>query len=543
MQRLGWTPTGPLSFKDAQGTSHAFLTLGPRLVSALARRDWMHSLRSKASESLGMTGADKLDLYHARKLLLGGFPFSPLERGSLVNFLVQGIWTKHRLEASGYLVGDTDCVLCRGAVDTVAHRVFECPASEAARSDLLSADELHKLINEPSCKWARMGLATDPALACPRPATEGDEFWHREGDTIQSIFAGGGDLYLDGSCTQEWHPSLNRAAWAIVRLDHSGVLLGRVSGPVWSTLPQTSPCAEFVAYAAAAQHARPQTNLHVDYQGVVAAHHSATRLSYHKTFAGVTRSATTCENWPNVANVLKVKAHQDLSTLDIWSDQWLHAKGNHLADAAAKQALEQHPPIGDTDGLRALSDLAVKVCKLAARVLPLWPTESGRFQKVATLRPEAPRGSQAEAPATPSALAPSHSFVWRRGVYRCERCLLKATTEQGMLQRRDAKCPGQSAAIARTISGDWGHSLFGFEVIPTGEPLLGCVLCGAFCTSMPRSLAKPCPGQPAHTESKFAVTAMAEGRHPQRVKAKQGLLLSPGVLIDRQLYANDMDQQ
>ena len=119
--------------------------------------------------------------------------------------------------------------------------------------------------------------------------------------------------------------------------------------------------------------------------------------------------------------------------------------------------------------------------------------------------------------------------------------MMKATTEQGMLQRRGSKCPGESAAIARAVSADFGHKIFGFKVIPSGEGLLGCIRCGVFCTSMPRALAKACPGRPAHTESKFAIAAMSDGRHPQRVKAKQGFLLTEGVPFDRQLFADIMD--
>ena len=90
MQRLGWTPTGPLSFTDAQGVSHAILSIGPKLFSALAKRDWMMGIKKRASESLGMVGDERLDLYHARKLLLGKNPCTALERSTLINFLVRG---------------------------------------------------------------------------------------------------------------------------------------------------------------------------------------------------------------------------------------------------------------------------------------------------------------------------------------------------------------------------------------------------------------------------------------------------------------------
>ena len=160
-----------------------------------------------------------------------------------------------------------------------------------------------------------------------------------------------------------------------------GVLEGSLSGPVWGNLPQTSPCADFFVYATAVQHAQPHTCLHVDYQGVCAPYQSTNRLGLHKAFAGVMRSVVTHENWRNIHQVCKVKAHQDLSSLDMMTPQWPQAKGNHLADAAAKEALGSHPEVEEIEGLKVLADLAVKVCKLAAKVLPLWLIESGHQQK------------------------------------------------------------------------------------------------------------------------------------------------------------------
>ena len=218
------------------------------------------------------------------------------------------------------------CALCEERVDTMTHKLLECSASKADKEEALIVDEVGRLLAEPVCRWARLGLATDPSQAVPRPASEGDAFWHRDGSTLQAFFAGGGDFYLDGSCAKEWHPPLNRASRAIIRVDNDGVLLeGSLSSPVWGNLPQTSPCAEFVAYAAAAQHAQPHTCLHVDYQGVCTAHQSTNRLGLHKAFAGVMRSAATHENWRNIHQVCKVKAHQDLSSLDMMTPQWLQA--------------------------------------------------------------------------------------------------------------------------------------------------------------------------------------------------------------------------
>ena len=46
---------------------------------------------------------------------------------------------------------------------------------------------------------------------------------------------------------------VSRAAWAVVETDEEGTVLRQVSGDVWNNLPQTSPTAEYVGLAAAAQ--------------------------------------------------------------------------------------------------------------------------------------------------------------------------------------------------------------------------------------------------------------------------------------------------
>ena len=93
-------------------------------------------------------------------------------------------------------------------------------------------------------------------------------FWSREGRAVSEVF--NGEVFLDGSCTKTFAKELNRASWAITKLDEStGELVARLHGPVWATLPQTSPAAEFCAMAALAQVAGPGTHAYSDYSGVV----------------------------------------------------------------------------------------------------------------------------------------------------------------------------------------------------------------------------------------------------------------------------------
>ena len=162
----------------------------------------------------------------------------------------------------------TLCPICETAEDTLDHRMFECSCEQVRRIraehlPAWAAGWLHgatSVIHErhPSEHYthrehtarqlAKQGLARDPSVGQPGPAETGGE---ADGNT--AIGFRGGIIYTDGGCRKLFHPALDRASWAAVATDEDGTVIGSSWGPQWASLPQTSPAAELMGLAAAAQ--------------------------------------------------------------------------------------------------------------------------------------------------------------------------------------------------------------------------------------------------------------------------------------------------
>ena len=107
-----------------------------------------------------------------------------------------------------------------------------------------------------------------------------------------------GDVFLDGSCSKEWHPHLDRASWAIAKLsEDSQRVVASLVGPVWESLPQTSPCSEYVALAALAQVASNPLQSYIDFSGAFAARQKevGSLLNNKSLYAGIFRSVVNTE--------------------------------------------------------------------------------------------------------------------------------------------------------------------------------------------------------------------------------------------------------
>ena len=84
---------------------------------------------------------------------------------------------------------------------------------------------------------ARKGLCRNPGIGQPAAAGEGSQ---HQGNTAQLLLSD--RVAIDGHCSQEFHPALNRASWSIIGLNFGEPTAEKlqVSGPVWDGLPQTS---------------------------------------------------------------------------------------------------------------------------------------------------------------------------------------------------------------------------------------------------------------------------------------------------------------
>ena len=167
---------------------------------------------------------------------------------------------------AGYLLKSVLCTPCGSHTDTIHHRFFECEATADLRHAMLT----DKVFDNSTNKWVTMlewaalyqqhdtahpeglprwlvlkGLARHPAVGPSKPAADGNT---TTGSTTELFVT---DLVCtDGHCNKMFHPSLNRASWAVIGYDAASCTTKHtIQGPVWSSLPQTSAATEFVAIA------------------------------------------------------------------------------------------------------------------------------------------------------------------------------------------------------------------------------------------------------------------------------------------------------
>ena len=271
-----------------------------------------------------------------------------------------------------------------------------------------------------------------------------------------------------------------------------------LKGPVWNSLTQSSPCAEFTALAALAQHARPGCSVFADYHGVIRAVHDAGRaMAWNKVHAGIFREAFFQERYRHIGDITWVKAHQGLASLQ-GRERYL-ALGNGLADAAAKEGAGMH--LSWTEGERAdAEDLFAHnftffsmVAQILAEALKRTPAQGGgvvQFQQKARRVRQKPRQVRGT--------ISSHCFVRAVGGtgWRCLACLLHVRcTGSG---RAGGTCPGHSDIIRSIIANHGGHLLWVGQVGDHGF-IFVCSVCGAWATEKPQKLLHAYPGRaPAH---------------------------------------------
>ena len=452
LAKLGWQSQMFLTFCDLEGVEHKVLEAGPKLMKSLIKRDWhahlaRHALRSfvsthtaglaagpagsrgdrggnfstrpalqealSAAPFVDLEAGDRLDMYHAISLLKSrAHSLEEDDRHTIETFLLDGFWTKCRLHDAGYLVDDTSCPLCHAAEDTLEHRLFHCQHGdlEDLRQKHLQPrirswlDGIGKARHDPENRnreeaaraLAKRGLARHPGLHQPPPAEDGADY---HGDTDLAFASG--VAFSDGSCTKPFHPALARAAWAAGTIDRDGNIIGVAHGPVWRSLPQTSPTAEVVGMAAVVQLVPPGTQdltMHIDNSMVVRAlNHPPPHRHLHRSFhAGVLRTARANPGWKTMAGKARhIKSHafddrpDELAQLP--PDEQHKYKGNMMVDAEADAANTMwHPPL--IKDLLAIDHLAfraaVAVCRLAAVVLPQFPVL--RHQGLYRRRPPSP---------------------------------------------------------------------------------------------------------------------------------------------------------
>ena len=282
LHRIGWKAGQFPTLIDEENRHHNVLGIGPKALGSLLDQAWHRRLRKQAAAKQGLPNGQEIDLHHARQIIKAG-GLQEVQDDDLLqpdegradghkaqcrcprcvdpvklqeakqrqrrltatarNFVTGGIWDKPRLRAGGYDVPDAEmkCDLCESP-DSLEHRLWHCPATKDLRQRMLTEEELVWLRDDDECgqlesirkQLAKKGLCRHPGIGQPTPAKEG---WVVAGNTAELLLSH--RVAIDGHCSKEFHPALNRASWSVVGWDPDEATDLHVAGPVWDGMPHT----------------------------------------------------------------------------------------------------------------------------------------------------------------------------------------------------------------------------------------------------------------------------------------------------------------
>ena len=250
--------------------------------------------------------------------------------------------------------GDASCQFC-GSLDSVAHRLWTCPASVQFREALPSVvlDFAHQFPEVLSLHgWTLasplFGTWISALMALPSEVPP----------SISRLPCGGiVDLFVDGSCLWQDQPRYRLASWAVVlsaplSFSHGFGQCSVLSAQPLSGVLQSSYRAELMAlrvaccYAAEAQaHARVWTDCQSVLSRFLALTQGTKCLAPNSPHAdlwtAILESVHGCLG--GKVEVIKVPAHQALESAQDAFEDWIYT-GNSAADEAARQANANRPP-------------------------------------------------------------------------------------------------------------------------------------------------------------------------------------------------------
>ena len=224
---------------------------------------------------------------------------------------------------------------------------------------------------------------------------------------------------------------------------------------------QSSGVAERTALCGTTQLLRQPTQVCTDYASIVAAvkapRRPATAIAALR-HGGLQRFFDHHPNRRLVEDMLKVKAHVDISA--VASDETLrrHAVSKAAADAAAKTAATGHPA-WDPDALRQLAadiENAVHTLRVAAHVLPLWrATRAVGYQRHPTTHAVLPLAQRpARPPVSHNRQAAPDATTWQ-----CQNCFAASRLGQAHRARWHSRCLGFKSAFRTLLAQAQGHTL------------------------------------------------------------------------------------
>ncbi len=318
-----------------------------------------------------------------------------------------------------------------------------------------------------------------------------------------------GELYVDGSCVPSAVSGFARAACAIVQMNGSRVVKKALAA-VPAYLPQTAQAAEHLGMVLIFRYLAGRANVVGDCLGVVKAINAsvASMLGPSRRYAGLLADVLRDPARRRLAKTVRwVRSHRKLND-NMDEQEQMDVLGNNAADAAAKEALELHPPVGE-EAAAAISyyeSRAWLVARAVAAALPLFPPAPGNLRR----RPRAPVVAEGACP-------PWQRHQWRHeeGAWRCRVCATWVVGDAVPANRAMEVCKGPMANEAELRK--LGHRPCRAQ---GACPFTFCSKCGAWAARRSNKLAKPCA--PPTSAGVQALRRMEKGLHPWRRRAPGG---------------------
>ena len=317
-----------------------------------------------------------------------------------------------------------------------------------------------------------------------------------------------GDIYIDGSCTTGPFKELRRAAFAVVAMKEDGQVTATASSPLWRSLPQTPQAAEYVALAAAVQLITGKSKIFCDCKNVVndAQDIRSGARNGKKQYAGILRDILKHEEkWKLVEGVTKVKAHQEIKSIQ-GEEERRRAQGNDHADGSAKAAVKRHPWQSRQGELilEATLEKAKAIIRLVGEALPKWPAKKNRLQGKG-------ERSREETDRVPEEGRRLHQWEWIEQAWRCTRCMQCCFVRHMKKRLRYQRCEGDTEEAKLMKLKERHHTTA--RSLGSGLPLIFCLKCGAWTTRRMYKLAAACKAQRTRAGEQ-ALSHIKQGRHP-----------------------------
>ncbi len=352
-----------------------------------------------------------------------------------------GWWTRSRLAALG-MRDDPICDACGVAVGTLWHRLGECSATKEEREGRLGCPRwlLKKGKTSPWDPLFTRGVPAMPRVPPPPPYIVQ---WGPEGQPDGGA-AASGDVYTDGALAGRWR-RIMRGGWAVV------ALRADADQPAWvmlGTCPDLLPSvvrSELRAVLEALRLAVVPLCIHVDNREVVDGFKLGEQWCTQPGRDGADLWRSIWAKMRDIGDgvdVVKVKAHTDLSDIDDGVITARDRVGNFLADAAARKGARLAELASPTGPARAELAKAIRWHNWSRRLAAVWVDDTGGRGDA---EGAVPRVREERATRKGKGGGLRHLLWEKAGDLTCRRCGREARTALKLKDLQSSRCLGSAA--------------------------------------------------------------------------------------------------